>query len=314
MLNKILFCFCVLFGVILLIFSFELNIIDRVSYVQTVEFFPTFLGNRIITKGVLFTIFTDPLWVIIMGIGYYSGLDPEIYIIVICCISYLVAMKSIYKSVAVGDFYKFVPIILSANFLINYVTHIRQGIALSLLCYSMYFGLIPRIKKPILFWLSPLIHNSFFLVTFYFYFDKFIMKNGRISKIRTFSIFGIVTTVIFLIISFGRQDYLNNLTINSNAGFGLFYWLAIFLLVLFGNLQKSKLGLSKELFFILFYMIFYFISPLIAGRLMEVFIIFIFIWLNSKVSSKLFFLLTLSYFILSWVSRYTSNYYGFAAY
>ena len=312
MLNKTLFYFCVLFGVILLVYSYQLNITDRVSYIQTIEFFPTFLGNRIITRGVLVTIFNDPLWVMIMGIGYFSGLDPEIYIIVICCISYLVALKSIYKSVDV--FYKFVPIILSASFLINFVTHIRQGIALSLLCYSLYFGLIPRIKKPILFWLSPLIHNSFFLVTFYFYFDKFIKKNGRISKIRTFSILVIVNTVIFLIISFGRQDYLNNLTFNSNVGFGLFYWLAIFILVLFGNLQKSKLGLSKELFFILFYMIFYFISPLIVGRLMEVFIIFIFIWLNSKVSSKLFFLLTLSYFILSWVSRYTSNYYGFAAY
>ena len=314
MLNKILFYFCVLFGVILLINSYQLNIIDRVSYIQTVEFFPTFLGNRIITKGFLFAIFNDPLWVIIMGIGYFSGLYPEIYIIVICCISYLVTVKSIYKSVAVGDFYKFVPIILSANFLINYVTHIRQGIALSLLCYSMYFGLIPRIKKPILFWLSPLIHNSFFLVTFYFYFDKFIMKNGRISKVRAFSILAILITFVVLIISFGRQDYINNLTVNSNIGFGLFYWLAVFLLVLFGNLQKSQLRLSKEVFFILSYMIFYFISPLIAGRLMEIFLIFIFIWLNSKVSSKFFFLLTLSYFTLSWVSRYTSNYYGFAVY
>jgi len=312
MLNKILFYFCVLFGVILLIFSLELNITDRISYIQTIEFFPTFLGNRIITKGFLFTVFNDPLWVIIMGIGYFSGLDPEIYIIVICCISYAVALKSIYKSVDV--FYKFVPIILSASFLINFVTHIRQGIALSLLCYSMYFGLIPRIKKPILFWLSPLIHNSFFLVTFYFYFEKFIKKNGRLSKFRIFSILVIVTTVIFLIISFGRQGYINSLTVNNNIGFGLFYWLAIFLLVIFDNLQKSKLGISKELFFILFYIIFYFISPTVAGRLMEVFIIFIFIWLNNKVPSKIFYLLTLSYFTLSWVSRYTSNYYGFAAY
>jgi hypothetical protein len=313
MLNKIFFYLCVLFGVILLINSYQLNITDRISYVQSIEFFPSFLGNRIVTKGFIFTIFNDPLWVMIMGIGYFSGLDAEIYIIVICSISYMVTMKSIYKSLAVGDFYKFIPILLSATFLINFMTHIRQGIALSLLSYSLYIGLIPRIKKPILFWLSPLIHNSFFLVTFYFFVENFIKKNGRISKVRSFSILVITTTFISLIISFGRQNYLNNLTVNSNIGFGLFYWLAIFLLVIFGNLQKSKLGLSKELLFILFYMIIYFVSPLIAGRLMEVFLIFIFIWLNSKFSSKFFFLLTLSYFTLSWVSRYTSNYYGFGA-
>ena len=75
-----------------------------------------------------------------------------------------------------------------------------------------------------------------------------------------------------------------------------FYWLAIFILILLGNIQKLKFEISKEMCFIILYIFLYFFSPTVAGRLMEIFVIFIFIWLNSKVSLRLFYLLSFSYF------------------
>lgn len=310
--NKILFWICIISGLILLIFSYELDITDRISYLNSLENYPIFLSTRINSTGLLFSLFNDPLWVLLLGMGYFSKLDPEIYIITICCIAYIISIKKIYNSTK--HFYKLVPIILSAGFLVNFMTHIRQGVALTLLIYSIYLEVKPRIKKPFFYWITPLIHNSFLFVTIFFYFEEFIKGSRGISKSKLILFAGAFFAIGLLFLSFGRQTYFHDsIEATHSLGFGWLYWMVIFLLIQIYNLSKSKLELSKESFFILFYLVLYPIIPTVAGRLMEVFLIFIFFWLQTQFKTKLYLLITIAYFILSWVSRYDSNYLGFGA-
>jgi hypothetical protein len=304
--NKLFYNLSLLIGLALIIFSYGKNIIDRASYISYIENFPIILINRIESKGLISILFNDPLWLLISGLGYLSNLDSEFYILSLCSLSFLVSMRNINKSEI--NFLKLLPIILSAAFLVNFITHIRQGFALSTLIYSLNINYKNiSVRNPFLIWVSFLIHNSFLFVNLFFLYDKFIK-----SKYKYFAII-IIPFLAFIYVSNGRQDYLGNDLSITSIGFGWLYWFVVFLLLLLSDLNKQRLLLSKEKMFILFYLIAYLITPMVAGRLMEVLVLFIFISIEKKFEYRTFQILAYSYFVLSWVNKFNFNYFGFAA-
>ena len=290
-----------IFGVVILS-SLGENITDRYSYMTSIENSSSFINVRLINKDLITVLLNDPLWVLFLAGTFFLDIDTETAVILVSFLGFVLTWHVIVYRIGLKLDVFFV--LVSYVFLANYITHIRQGLALSITLIFLYGRLNPS-------WIlaSGLFHNSFFvLAPLIWVRNKFKIT---LSNIHLYVFGGVISLfVIVLLFESSRQEYFSDFHMKKDAiGFGWLFWLTVYAsrILVFRNSLVDFVSVVLPL-----YLIFYFIEPTVAGRMMEVLVLFLILDIRRTSSLAISTSYSLLFFILSWVSNYSSNFYGFA--
>ena len=167
--------------------------IDRESYLNNAQYSDSILGiNQ--AKGILTLIFNEPIWFLI-NTWLRSILDPENVIRTIIftasflsSYSFIKLSNSKIRNILLMVIFLLLPIILK-----NYITHLRQGLAIGLFMLGMLFSDWRRIAFVVV---TPFIHISWGLekmgfdvqlmpLSSYRYRSFYVMRNDALDRFGT---------------------------------------------------------------------------------------------------------------------------------
>lgn len=185
---------------------------------------------------------------------------------------------------------------------------LRQSLAVSIFLLAVFYIKKVNIKLILISIVLGFIHTSFFILTPFlvadYFFLKFFLADRWFYRTGLQALialtFGLLLSIISKLFSVGKlEGYLQ-----LDTGFGLFFIFFIPFLIVnlyrYYKLKQVDYFVFLSIVGVLAYTIFYFLSP-IAGRLITIFIPFIFISIIKKMDFLNIFLLLYSIFVGGWL-------------
>lgn len=287
-----------------------LEFMDRQSYLNYAQNSEIILGISQ-ARGILILIFNEPIWLLI-NIWLRSILDPENVVKTIIFMSSFLSSYSFIKlsNSKIRNILLMLILLLLPTILKNYITHLRQGLAIGLFMLGMLFSDWRRIAFVVV---TPFVHSSFFFVILLTQMDRIILWFTNFeTKIRIAIVF-----IIGVILSFNlqriaallgdRRAYQYDFTAASVSGLGWLFWFIVLIVMVSAGKRYLK-QYSISAYCITFYLATYpFIE--VTARIFESSILIVILdLLNLKGWRKYTFLfLILVNGSLQWYLRLQSN-------
>lgn len=255
---------------------------DSESYLQYLSYSGDYLQNAFSLNALLF-LASEPVWLAV-NIAATSVLkyDYEIILrIYAIFIAYSLSRYIFSKASSTSDFLICV-ILLGSPFLIsNFVTHIRMGFALAVFLVGIRSK--SNIVRFILISTSPLVHNSFYLITIFYILALFLcrLSNKKLNLILIFA-FNAVITFMIIPLAASFKSAVDDPTETTGSGLGFVFFAIQMALIILQYLRNNKNndneGKNSTIYFTLFCMSFYFFNYYMfygAGRIMQLAIPFV---------------------------------------
>lgn len=283
---------------------------DRQNYLVYAQSSDNVLrGNQ--ARGILPLIFNEPIWLLI-NIWLRNILEPKN---VMKTIIFMASFLSSYSFVKLSNsktrnILLMVILLLLPVILKNYITHLRQGLAIGLFMFGMLFSDWRRIAFVVV---TPFIHSSFFFIIFLTQIDKIILWFANFetkTRIATVFIIGIILSLnLGQIAAFlgDRRLHIYNFTARDISGLGWLFWFIVLIVMVSAGKRYLK-QYSISAYCITFYLATYpFIE--VTARIFESSILIVILdLLNLKGWRKYTFLfLILVNGSLQWYLRLQSN-------
>jgi hypothetical protein len=286
------------------------SILDRANYLEYAGTSEVII-LRNISSGLLPFIVNEPIWLLI-NIFFNQFVQPEVTVRIIIFFASFVSCILILKSNSKHLLILFI-ILLFPNVLIKYIIHLRQGLAVSFFLLGWFSS--KKNTRLILYFISPLIHSSFFIVLVLYILSK-IVQNIKISNELSFIlvvIFGLITSFMISNVSIflgARQGEEYNFNIIQVSGIGFLFWTLIY--IIFSLQGKSFIKNHHfELSILIFYLSTYFFLD-VTGRIFESVVILILLaGIDLTKWRKLAFLYAVTAFVsISWILNYNKSWFG----
>lgn len=240
---------------------------DRANYLN----YSTYAGEifgRYYERGVIALFVNEPLWLLV-NIALRLMLSPEGVVKAIIFSSAFIFSYAFLRADPKNIFW-LVLFLLLPQVLKNYITHLRQGLAISVFL-SGYMSQ-KRMIRGICIMVAPFIHVSFFFILLLVFFEH-IGKRLRFA-IDVRSLNGLILAVLLGIGTLNiaswlgaRQGYEYSLGTQMETGLGFVFWSCmLILMILQGKRYLDRYSLP--VLGILFYLGMYFLSP-VAARVFE---------------------------------------------
>ncbi len=238
--STLLFLFiCIPYGLIL--YSLPLTIfLDRTYYLEYAASSEFILINYYLSGGVVSVFFNEPLWLLI-NMTLSLSFQPEQIVRIIILFSSVLFSFSLAKKLGSKNFLLVLLILLFPQVLQNYITHLRQGLALSVFMY----GILNTKRAKLYTLFAALIHSSFYFILF-FQLLEIILVKMRLSfhlKVMAYFISSVfLITVVDSVASLigdrrGGQYSSEDIQV---SGLGWIFWLVFFFLLLLRNFPLFK--------------------------------------------------------------------------
>jgi hypothetical protein len=197
------------------------------------------------------------------------------------------------------NFILLVIILLIPTVLKNYITHLRQGLAIGFFMFGLLFSGWYRV---LFLGLTPFIHASFFFVLLFAPINKIIdkLKNFTVKvKLLIFSFLSVLICLNVKLIAIFFQD--RRISVYEfqgtaeKSGLGWLFWFFILILMLLSGEKWLKQNLFS-LYSLVFYLCSYFLVEF-TGRIFESSILLVFIsCLNLTNYRKIVFIMALCFY------------------
>lgn len=287
------------------------NVTDRGNYiVHVLDAEKRFFNSDWSLSGTISFFANEPLWRFINYI-LSQFFDPKKSIAIYIFISSFVFAFSVFiisnrynHSVHVVFIFALLCLLLP-QVMKNFISHLRQGVAISLFLFSYVF--LTGWRQKTIFLLMPFIHASFFFVIIILYLPKiFGLIKPSVGVGFTFLSFVFLMSgyISLDMASFlGAKQTYYELADGRVSGLGFIFWSCVFLIYIKQGsvfVSENKLALHALLFYISVYWFF----P-VAGRIFESVLIFVLIAALGLRSSNFYFciFLYIMYFLYQWVPR-----------
>lgn len=263
---------------------------------------------RYLTSGINTVVFNEPIW-LSMNIFFGLFLEPEnimrqIIFFPSFIISYLI-LKTDSK-----QWVWLLLILLMPSILKNHITHLRQGVAISLFLIGWFSE--KNSLKVILYSIVPLIHASFFFVIAILLLTN-VIKHFKLDRdVKLITITVSLTVFVFLsgyIIQLTGARQAERFQAETADVSGLGFLMFFFLLVLFymeGN--KHFRRYTFEYISILMYLSTYFFFD-VTARIFESVMVLVFLsgLYLTKWRKNIYISFLLFFFVLQWVIRFVRD-------
>jgi hypothetical protein len=237
---------------------------DRGNYLRYAESSDGILFSNI-SSGVLPTLFNEPLWLLI-NMGLNQLVTPEGVMRAIIFIGAFTLSYCLLKSDPKNAFWLML-FLLTTPILKNYITHLRQGLGISVF-FAGYLATSKFRSWPLMV-AAPFIHSSFFIVLLIAAIPKLLqkIKLGIDVRLLVLALFGLgicLSLGIITEILGARQAARYEFEIKDNlTGLGWFFWFSITALFItqgkrFFSENQAALGI------LVFYLISYFLIEVTA--------------------------------------------------
>jgi hypothetical protein len=284
-----------------------MNFQDRISYINYANFSDVLLLNYW-NRGILQFFSNEPLWLCInIVLKYFLDAENVVrFIIFSSSLIFSYKILSINKeSLLIAIFLLLMPVVLK-----NFITHLRQGLAISLFIL-FYFS--NSNQKKLSFLIPPFVHSSFFFLSLLYY-SAFLLKKYRQGiDVRLlyyfFSMLFIVFALEYISYWFGaRQAYAYGFESSSGSGLGFIFWFFIFILLVS---EGYEYFIENEfvLTIVALYLMSYFFLE-VTARIFESGIILVFLaGLRLNRTRKFLFLASMIFYMsMTWYGRFHSEF------
>ena len=299
--STILFLFiCIPYGLIL--YSLPLTIfLDRTYYLEYATSSEFILINYYLSGGVVSVFFNEPLWLLI-NMALALIFQPEQIVRIIILFSSILFSYTLAKNLGSKNFLLVLLILFFPQVLQNYITHLRQGLALAIFMYGVLNT--KRVKLYTLF--AALIHSAFYFILDFQLLDILLVKmrlNFHLKVLVYFmsSIFLIIVVDSVASLIGDRRGGQYSSEDMQVSGLGWIFWLAFFFLLLFKSYPLFKKPNGALPIFI-FYLTSYFSLAFVA-RIFETILPYIFTGLKD-LKPKYYYLLfglLLTFCVAQWI-------------
>ena len=299
--SAMLFLFiCIPYGLILC--SLPLTIfLDRTYYLEYASSGGFILVNNYLSGGVINVFFNEPLWLLI-NMALSLIFQPEQVVRIIILFSSVLFSYALAKKLRAKNFLLVLLILLFPQVLQNYITHLRQGLALAIFMYGI---LNTKKYKPYTFF-AALIHSSFYFILVFQLLEIILVKLRLNFHLKVFAYFISSILLIFVVDSVasligdrrGGQYSSEDIQV---SGLGWIFWLIFFFLLLFRSYPLFKKP-NGALPIFTFYLTSYFNLAFVA-RIFESMLPYIFTGLKD-LKPKYYYLLfglLFSFCVAQWV-------------
>lgn len=291
---------CVPYGVIL--FSLPANLIlDRSNYLEYALSSEIILLDNYLSGGVISALFNEPLWLLI-NLALSLIFLPEQIVRIIILFSSIFFSYTLSKKLGAKNFLLVLLILLFPQVLQNYITHLRQGLALAIFMY----GMLNAKKTKFYVLLAALIHSSFYFILIFQLLETILVKMRLNFFLKVIAYFLSSILLIIIVDSVAsllgdrRGGQYSSDDINV-SGLGWIFWLIFFFILLMRSYPLFKKPNGSLPIFI-FYLTSYF-SLAFVSRIFESILPYVFIGLKD-LKSKYYYLLfglLFSFCVAQWV-------------
>jgi hypothetical protein len=299
--STILFFFiCIPYGLIL--YSLPLTIfLDRTYYLEYAASSGLILINNYLSGGIVSVFFNEPLWLLI-NIALSQIFQPEQILEIIILFPSVLFSYTLAKKIGAKNFLLVLLIILFPQVLQNYITHLRQGLALAIFMY----GILNTKRAKLYTLFAALIHSSFYFILVFQLLELILVKmrlNLHLKVLVYFlsSVFLIIVVdSVASLIGDRRGGQYSSEDIKV-SGLGWIFWLIFFFLLLLRSFPLFKKPNGALPIFI-FYLTSYFSLAFVA-RIFESMLPYIFTGLKD-LKPKYYYLLfglLFSFCVAQWV-------------
>jgi hypothetical protein len=291
---------CIPYGIILYSLPVDL-ILDRSNYLEYASTSELILMNNYLGGGVVSVLFNEPLWLLI-NLTLSLIFLPEQIVRIIILFSSVLFSYTLAKKLGAKNFLLVLLILLFPQVLQNYITHLRQGLALAIFMYGILNT--KRAKFYTLF--AALIHSSFYFILV-FQLLEIILVRMRFNfhlKVMTYFISSVFMIIIVDSVASllgdrrGGQYSFEDIHV---SGLGWIFWLIFFIILLMRSFPLFKKPNGALPIFI-FYLTSYFSLAFVA-RIFESILPYIFTGLKD-LKPKYYYLLfglLFSFCVAQWV-------------
>ncbi len=230
---------CIPYGLILC--SLPLTIfLDRTYYLEYASSSGFILVNNYLSGGVVSVFFNEPLWLLI-NMAFSLIFQPELVVRIIILFSSVLFSYALAKKLRAKNFLLVLLILLFPQVLQNYITHLRQGLALALFMYGILNT--QRAKTYTLF--AAMIHSSFYFILVFQLLEMILIKMRLNFHLKVMAYFISSVLLIIFVDSFasligdrrGGQYSSEDIQV---SGLGWIFWLIFFFLLLFRSYPLFK--------------------------------------------------------------------------
>ena len=291
---------CIPYGLILC--SLPLTIfLDRTYYLEYAASGGFILVNNYLSGGVVSVFFNEPLWLLI-NMALSLIFEPEQVVRIIILFSSVLFSYALAKKLRAKNFLLILLILLFPQVLQNYITHLRQGLALAIFMY----GMLNTKKSKLYTFFAALIHSAFYFILVFQLLEIILVKLRLNFHLKVFTYFISSVLLIFVVDSVAsligdRRGGQYSSEVIQVSGLGWIFWLTFFFLLLFRSYPLFKKP-NGALPIFTFYLTSYFNLAFVA-RIFESMLPYIFTGLKD-LKPKYYYLLfglLFSFCVAQWV-------------
>lgn len=320
----LLFLYPLLYSLMILVTMPVLTSIDSASYIFYAENSVSELLSRY-ESGYRYLLFNEPVWLIlnILITSIFGGAHNTILFFSFFS-SFTVSFYTKKFDLSGWERLFYVGILLCFPLLLsNFVTHLREGVALAFFLIGYYRGKTWLRNSLIL--VTPLIHIGFIIVIFGYYSSRFtaFFKVSIWLKVIFLLLLVIIFSLALYFSPYFVGDSIRQLNLDQNtesSGYGFLYWIAIFIFYIFSlnryYLTQNNKNRTSLILFALYVLNFYtinYFSFYAASRVLQSGLFFIFAsfsYLKHEYRIILLFPLLL-FLIFDWSIRFSMDGLGF---
>lgn len=222
---------------------------------------------------------SEPIWLIInIFITSIFEFDNEILLLFYSIfIAFSISMFVIKFSNSLTDYFLTTTILLSPFLISNYVTHIRMGFALAIILTAIQ---LDNKKMAIaLMCITPLIHNAFFLVSFFLLISYLlILSDSKIINIFAVVVINLIIVLAVLpIAQILKHSTIDNVAETTVSGLGLVFFFVQISILIIGFVHDKRPLRNNNYYLIVYFtslsVIFYIFNYYFfygAGRIMQI--------------------------------------------
>ncbi len=275
--------------------------LDRTYYLEYASSSGFILINNYLSGGTLSVLFNEPLWLLI-NIALSLSFQPEQIVRIIILFSSVLFSYALAKKLGVKNFLLILLILLFPQILQNYITHLRQGLALAVFMY----GILNTKRVKLYTLVAALIHSAFYFILVFQLIEIILVKMRLNFHLKVMAYF---ISSVFLIIVVdsvasligdrrGGQYSSEDIQV---SGLGWIFWLLFFFLLLIRSYPLFKKPNGALPIFI-FYLTSYF-SLAFVSRIFEAMLPYIFTGLKDLKPIYYYLLFGLLFFfcVAQWV-------------
>jgi hypothetical protein len=291
---------CVPYGLILC--SLPLTIfLDRTYYLEYASSSGFILVSNYLSGGIVSVFFNEPLWLLI-NMALSLIFQPEQVVRIIILFSSVLFSYALAKKLRAKNFLLVLLILLFPQVLQNYITHLRQGLALAIFMY----GILNTKKSRSYTFFAALIHSAFYFILVFQLLEIILVKLRLNFHLKVLAYFISSVFLIFVIDSVasligdrrGGQYSSEDIQV---SGLGWIFWLIFFFLLLLRSYPLFKKP-NGALPIFTFYLTSYFSLAFVA-RIFESMLPYIFTGLKD-LKPKYYYLLfglLFSFCVAQWI-------------